>query len=85
MKKVEAFIRRVQRQLGRGLVVVMDRLAAHKAAAKRLGGDGRFRVEWLPLGDAVAGILAGRLRNGILAVGVLAAAERLRADEHPGV
>lgn len=46
--QVEAFIRRVQRQLGRGLVVVMDRLAAHKAAAKRLGGDGRFRVEWLP-------------------------------------
>ncbi|WP_342000375.1 NUDIX hydrolase [Microbacterium sp. LWH7-1.2] len=44
-----------------------------------------IRVEWLPLGDAVAGILAGRLRNGILAVGVLAAAERLRADEHPGV
>jgi ADP-ribose pyrophosphatase len=44
-----------------------------------------IRVEWLPLADAVAGILAGRLRNGILAVGVLAAAERLRADEHPGV
>ncbi|MFE5410638.1 NUDIX domain-containing protein [Microbacterium sp. NPDC056569] len=38
-----------------------------------------IRLEWLPLADAVAGILAGRLRNGILAVGLLAAAERLRA------
>lgn len=46
--EVEAFVRRVRRQLGRGLVVVMDRLAAHKAAAKRLAGDERFKVEWLP-------------------------------------
>ncbi|MEV4687965.1 NUDIX hydrolase [Microbacterium sp. LWH3-1.2] len=43
-----------------------------------------IRADWLPLADAVAGILAGRLRNGILAVGVLAAAERLRAEENPG-
>lgn len=39
-----------------------------------------IRVEWVPLTDAVAGVLAGRLRNGILAVGVLAAAERLRSS-----
>lgn len=38
-----------------------------------------IRMEWVPLVDAIAGVLAGRLRNGILAVGVLAAAERLRA------
>ncbi|GAA1933378.1 NUDIX hydrolase [Microbacterium aoyamense] len=38
-----------------------------------------IRVEWIPLQDAVAGVLAGRLRNGILATGVLAAAEKLRA------
>lgn len=38
-----------------------------------------IRLEWVPLAEAVAGILAGRLRNGILAVGLLAAAERLRA------
>jgi 8-oxo-dGTP pyrophosphatase MutT (NUDIX family) len=37
-----------------------------------------IRIEWVPLADVVAGVLAGRLRNGILAVGVLAAAERLR-------
>ena len=46
--EVEAFVRRVQRQLRRGLVVVMDRLSAHKAAAQRLAGDDRFEVEWLP-------------------------------------
>lgn len=45
-----------------------------------------IRVEWMPLADVVAGVLAGRLRNGILAVGALAAAERLRgaAAERPG-
>jgi ADP-ribose pyrophosphatase len=40
-----------------------------------------IRLEWVSLDDAVAGILAGRLRNGILAVGVLAAAERVRAAQ----
>ena len=38
-----------------------------------------IRLEWVPLQDAVAGVLAGRLRNGILALGVLTAAERIRA------
>lgn len=46
--EVEAFVRQVQRQVRRPLVVVMDRLEAHRAAAKRLGGDPRFEVEWLP-------------------------------------
>ena len=46
--EVEAFIRDVRRQVGRPLIVVMDRLAAHKSAAKRLGGDERFAFEWLP-------------------------------------
>ena len=31
----------------------------------------------MPLGQAVEGVLAGRFRNGILAVGVLAASHRL--------
>ncbi|KJL42591.1 NUDIX domain-containing protein [Microbacterium trichothecenolyticum] len=43
-----------------------------------------IRLEWLPLADAVAGILAGRLRNGFLAVGLLAAAERLRQADPRG-
>lgn len=40
-----------------------------------------IRVEWIPLQDAVTGVLEGRLRNGILATGVLAAAELLRRAE----
>jgi transposase len=45
---VEAFVRRVQRALRRPLVIVMDRLPAHRAAAKRLAADPRFAIEWLP-------------------------------------
>lgn len=39
-----------------------------------------MRVERVPLGDVIDGVLAGRLRNGILATGVLAAAEVLRRE-----
>ena len=46
--EVEAFIRQVQGQLGRRLVIILDQLSAHRAAAKRLSGDGRFTFEWLP-------------------------------------
>ena len=35
-------------------------------------------LEWVALEEVVAGILAGRLRNGIMTVGALTAAERLR-------
>ena len=46
--EVDTFIRQVQRQLSRPLVVVMDRLAAHRSAARLLSGDERFVIEWLP-------------------------------------
>ena len=46
--QVEAFIRRVQRQVGKPLIVVMDRLAAHRSAARKLERDMRFSMEWLP-------------------------------------
>ncbi|MDQ1124413.1 NUDIX domain-containing protein [Microbacterium trichothecenolyticum] len=39
-----------------------------------------MRVERLPLADVIDGVLAGRLRNGILATGALAAAEVLRRE-----
>ncbi|MDY0910072.1 NUDIX hydrolase [Microbacterium sp. CFBP9034] len=58
--------------LARGLLPV-------GAAHPREDEEADIRVEWVPLAEVVAGVLAGRLRNGILAVGVLAAAERLRA------
>jgi len=47
-EEVEAFVRDVQRSLGRKLIVVMDRWAAHRKAAKALFGDQRFGIEWLP-------------------------------------
>lgn len=47
-EEVEMFIRRVQRSVGRKLIVVMDRWAAHRKAAKGLFGDKRFWIEWLP-------------------------------------
>lgn len=37
-----------------------------------------IRLEWVPLAEVVDAVMAGRMRNGILAAGVLAAAERLR-------
>lgn len=39
-----------------------------------------MRVERVPLTDVIDGVLEGRLRNGILAAGVLAAAEVLRRE-----
>lgn len=47
-EEVEAFLRRVQRSLGQRLIVVADRWAAHRKAAKGLAGDDRFWIEWLP-------------------------------------
>jgi len=37
-----------------------------------------IRLAWVPLSDAVEAVLAGRLRNGILSLGVLAAERRRR-------
>ena len=58
--------------LARGLTPIAQ-------AHAREDEEADIRIEWVPIADAVAGVLAGRLRNGILAVGVLAAAEKLRA------
>jgi len=37
-----------------------------------------IRIAWVPLEDAVAAVMDGRMRNGILTIGLLATAERLR-------
>lgn len=47
-EEVEAFLRQVQRSLGRRLIVVLDRWSVHRKAAKALAGDERFWIEWLP-------------------------------------
>lgn len=57
--------------LARGLRAAPD-------AYDREDEESDMRVERVPLADAVDAVLAGRFRNGILATGVLAAAERLR-------
>jgi hypothetical protein len=48
--EVEAFVRWLRRHFPKGLILVMDRLAAHRSAAKRLlARFGRnLDVEWLP-------------------------------------
>jgi 8-oxo-dGTP pyrophosphatase MutT (NUDIX family) len=60
-------------------------LAPVGRAHAREAEEADIRIEWIPLQDAVTGVLAGRLRNGILAVGVLAAAEAIRRGSATGV
>lgn len=59
--------------LARGLTALPGRF-------DREAEEADIRIEWVPLADAVSAVLAGRMRNGILATGVLAAAERLRRE-----
>lgn len=59
-------------------------LSAVGTAHAREAEEADIRVEWVPLEDAVAGVLEGRLRNGILAAGVLAAAEKMRRSTVAG-
>lgn len=59
--------------LARGLSAAPERFDRSEEEAD-------IRVEWMPIAEAVDGVLAGRLRNGILVAGVLAAAERLRRE-----
>ena len=47
-EETEAFLRQLQRSLGKKLIVVMDRWAVHRKVARMLAGDERFRIEWLP-------------------------------------
>lgn len=55
-------------------------LTATPEAFVREAEEADIRLEWTPLADAVSAVLEGRMSNAILAVGVLAAAERLRRD-----
>ncbi len=48
------------------------------AAHDREDEEADIRVEWVSLADAVSAVMEGRMRNGILAIGVLAASQRLR-------
>jgi len=46
------------------------------AAHDREDEEADIRIEWVPVADAVDAVLEGRMRNGILAIGLLAAARR---------
>lgn len=53
-------------------------IQAAPAAYEREDEEADIRLEWVPLSDAADAVLEGRLRNGILSIGVLAAERRLR-------
>jgi len=53
-------------------------ISAAESAHDREDEEADIRVEWVPLSAAVDAVLAGRMRNGILSIGVLAASQRLR-------
>lgn len=53
-------------------------VSAAESAHDREDEEADIRVEWVPLADAVDAVLTGRMRNGILSIGVLAATQRLR-------
>jgi ADP-ribose pyrophosphatase len=54
-------------------------IEAAPSAYSRADEEADIRLEWISLTDAVDAVLEGRLRNGILALGVLAAERRLRS------
>lgn len=53
-------------------------IAAAEAAHQREDEEADIRVEWVPLSEAADAVLAGRMRNGILSIGVLATERRIR-------
>lgn len=58
-------------------VFLARQLASASATFARTDEEADIRLEWVALADVVDAILAGRMRNGILVAGVLAAAEKL--------
>ena len=54
-------------------------LSAAPTAHEREDEEADIRIEWVSLDDAVAAVLDGRMRNGILGIGVMAATLRLRS------
>lgn len=53
-------------------------ISAAAAAHDREDEEADIRVEWVPLSEVVDAVMDGRMRNGILGIGVLATAQRLR-------
>lgn len=53
-------------------------LSPADTAHAREDEEADIRIEWVALADAVDAVLAGRMRNGILGLGVMAATLRMR-------
>ncbi|PCE14250.1 ADP-ribose pyrophosphatase [Microbacterium sp. SZ1] len=53
-------------------------ISAAPSAHEREDEEADIRAEWVPLDAVIAAVMEGRMRNGILTIGVLAAAQRLR-------
>jgi len=53
-------------------------ISAAEAAHARVDEEADILVEWVPLTEAADAVLAGRMHNGILSIGVLATERRLR-------
>ncbi|MDQ0612369.1 8-oxo-dGTP pyrophosphatase MutT (NUDIX family) [Microbacterium sp. W4I4] len=53
-------------------------IASAETAHEREDEEADIRVEWVPLSEAADAVLAGRMHNGILSIGVLATERRLR-------
>lgn len=58
-------------------VFLARQLTSASATFARTDEEADIRLEWVALADVVDAILAGRMRNGILVAGALAAAEKL--------
>ena len=58
-------------------VFLARQLTSASATFARTDEEADIRLEWVALADVVDAVLAGRMRNGILVAGVLAAAEKL--------
>jgi ADP-ribose pyrophosphatase len=59
-------------------IFLATEISAAESAHTREDEEADILIEWVPLADAVEAVLAGRMRNGILSIGVLAATLRLR-------
>lgn len=57
-------------------IYLATRIAPTATAHAREDEEADIRVEWVPLTDAVDAVLEGRMHNGILSIGVLAAAAK---------
>ena len=65
------------------LATAVSPIAGHEASHQRVDEEAHLLIEWVPLSEVVSAFLAGELRNGVMALGVLTAYAATLAE--PGV